>query len=182
MQFHNAFGPVKSWFYDAHLSGGGCLLDLGIHLIDLALWCLDFPEVKRATGNIVERSRVAGGPSTGVEDYASAELELETGTSVQFSCSWKAPAGCDALISLTFFGTEGGVSFRNVNGSFYDFIAEHFWPDRSRHVLVRPPENWGGLAAIDWVKRLSISPSFDPEVKHLRSVAKILDRIYGGKG
>src|SRR4051812_36597434 len=25
--FHNAYGPDKSWFYDAKLSGGGCLLD-----------------------------------------------------------------------------------------------------------------------------------------------------------
>src|SRR4051794_16305627 len=46
--FHNAYGPDKSWFYDARLAGGGCLLDLGIHLVDLALWCLDFPAVTAA--------------------------------------------------------------------------------------------------------------------------------------
>src|SRR4051812_3223262 len=44
--FHNAYGPDKPWFYNRALSGGGCVMDLGIHLIDLALWCLDFPKVK----------------------------------------------------------------------------------------------------------------------------------------
>lgn len=38
--FHNAYGPDKEWFYNPKLSGGGCIIDLGIHLIDLALWIL----------------------------------------------------------------------------------------------------------------------------------------------
>src|SRR4051812_15442008 len=41
--FHNAYGPDKAWFYQRSLSGGGCLLDLGIHLVDLAFWTLDWP-------------------------------------------------------------------------------------------------------------------------------------------
>jgi predicted dehydrogenase len=41
--FHNAYGPDKPWFYDPELSGGGCVMDLGVHLVDLALWSLDFP-------------------------------------------------------------------------------------------------------------------------------------------
>jgi predicted dehydrogenase len=41
--FHNAYGPDKAWFYDPALSGGGCVMDLGVHLVDLALWSLDFP-------------------------------------------------------------------------------------------------------------------------------------------
>ncbi|HLL45827.1 MAG TPA: Gfo/Idh/MocA family oxidoreductase, partial [Longimicrobiaceae bacterium] len=40
--FHNAYGPDKPWFYDRSLSGGGCVMDLGVHLVDLALWVLDF--------------------------------------------------------------------------------------------------------------------------------------------
>ena len=34
--FHNAYGPDKPWFYDRARSGGGCVTDLGIHLVDLA--------------------------------------------------------------------------------------------------------------------------------------------------
>ena len=36
--FHNAYGPDKDWFYDMAQSGGGCVMDLGIHLLDLAHW------------------------------------------------------------------------------------------------------------------------------------------------
>ena len=45
LAFHNAYGPDKAWFYDRDLSGGGCVIDLGVHLIDLALWTLGFPRV-----------------------------------------------------------------------------------------------------------------------------------------
>src|SRR3954471_7558199 len=38
--FHNAYGPDKEWFYDRARSGGGCVIDLGTHLIDLLLWIL----------------------------------------------------------------------------------------------------------------------------------------------
>ena len=46
--FHNAYGPDKPWFYDAVLSGGGCVIDLGSHLVDLALWKPD-PDTKEFT-------------------------------------------------------------------------------------------------------------------------------------
>jgi predicted dehydrogenase len=36
-RFHNGYGPDKPWCYDYSLSGGGCVLDLGPHLVDLAL-------------------------------------------------------------------------------------------------------------------------------------------------
>ena len=45
LAFHNAYGPDKEWFYDRRVSGGGCVVDLGVHLIDLALWTLGFPDV-----------------------------------------------------------------------------------------------------------------------------------------
>jgi hypothetical protein len=89
------------------------------------------------------------------------------------------PAGCDARIELTFYGTKGGASFRNVDGSFYDFVAEHFLPDRTRRVLERPPDSWAGQAAVDWVKQLAQSPQFDPQIEQITAVAETLDRLYG---
>src|SRR5204863_9197021 len=54
--FHNAYGPDKAWFYDPRLAGGGCVMDLGIHLVDLALWTLAFPAI-----HAVESRLLAGG-------------------------------------------------------------------------------------------------------------------------
>lgn len=177
--FHNAYGPDKAWFYDARLAGGGCLLDLGIHLVDAVLWCLGSPTVEAATGALTSKGAAWNPWQTGVEDFAAGLIRLENGASVQLGCSWRAPAGCDARIEITFFGTNGGASFRNVNGSFYDFTAEHFLPDRTRKTLAEPPDAWGGRAAVDWAQRLSVSRAFDPEVEQLVTVARTLDQLYG---
>jgi predicted dehydrogenase len=53
--FHNAYGPDKAWFYDPELSGGGCVMDLGVHLVDLALWSLDFPGVTNVTSTLMAK-------------------------------------------------------------------------------------------------------------------------------
>jgi predicted dehydrogenase len=176
--FHNAYGPDKAWFYDPKLSGGGCVMDLGIHLVDLALWVLGFPEVRRVSSQLFAQGRPMSGRTEAVEDFAAAQLELAPGTAVQLACSWKLSAGCDAVIEASFYGTQGGASLRNVNGSFYDFTADLF-RGTSRERLAEPPDEWGGRAAVDWVARLSLGARFDPESERLVQVADALDRIYG---
>lgn len=178
LAFHNAYGPDKAWFYDRKLSGGGCVIDLGIHLVDLALWTLDFPHVNRVTSRLFQNGKPL---REGIEDYATARLDLSTGTTVQVACSWKLPAGCDAIISAAFYGAKGGAVLRNVNGSFYDFVAEHCVGTR-REILVSPPDPWQGRAAVDWVRRLACGVKFDPQVEHVVDVAKTLDHIYACDG
>jgi predicted dehydrogenase len=175
--FHNAYGPDKAWFYDPALSGGGCVMDLGVHLVDLALWALDFPAVETVTADLL----AAGEPLAEVgkvEDYAVATLGLEGGAAVRLACSWRLQAGCDAIISASFYGTGGGASLSNVGGSFYDFAAERY-RGTARETLAAPPEEWGGRAAADWARRLAAGTRFDPAAERLVDVAAVLDRIYG---
>jgi predicted dehydrogenase len=176
--FHNAYGPDKSWFYDPALSGGGCVMDLGVHLVDLALWTLDFPGVAKVSGKLFASGEPLGGRPDRVEDYAIATVELETGTAMQLACSWKLQAGCDAMISAAFYGTAGGAALRNKDGSFYDFIAERY-RGTARETLATPPDAWGGRAAADWATRLARGARFDPAAEQLVDVAQVLDRIYG---
>jgi predicted dehydrogenase len=176
--FHNAYGPDKPWFYDPILSGGGCVMDLGVHLVDLALWTMDFPQVSGVRGALFAGGEPLNSHSDKVEDYAAATVELETGAAVQLACSWRLHAGCDAMISAAFHGTHGGAALRNVNGSFYDFVAERY-RGTARETLASPPDEWGGRAAADWAVRLAAGEQFDPEVERLVDVARVLDRIYG---
>ena len=168
--FHNAYGPDKPWFYDPELSGGGCVMDLGVHLVDLALWTLDFPRVTGVHANLIA--------SGSVEDYAVATLELDSGAVVRIACSWKLQAGCDAIIQAAFYGDGGGAEMRNVGGSFYDFTAERF-RGTARETLTSPPDVWGGRAAAGWASRLAAGERFDPAAERLVEVAEVLDRIYG---
>jgi predicted dehydrogenase len=177
--FHNAYGPDKPWFYDPLLSGGGCVMDLGIHLVDLALWTLEGAGVVEVTSQLFAGGRpLRGGAARRVEDYGVAQLRLRDGAVVRLACSWRLAAGRDAVIEATFYGTRGGASFRNLDGSFYDFVAE-VYRGTSRELLVAPPDRWGGRAAVEWVESLAGGAGFNPAVEDVLEVARTLDWIYG---
>jgi predicted dehydrogenase len=176
--FHNAYGPDKAWFYDPAAAGGGCVMDLGVHLVDLALWCLGFPHVTAVASELFCGGAPLAAPGARAEDFATATLRLETGGSVRIACSWRLNAGRDADISATFYGPRGGATMRNVNGSFYDFTAVRL-RGTSEEVLVTPPDDWGGRAAVDWAARLANGAGFDPSAERLVEIAAVLDRIYG---
>ncbi|SJZ93837.1 Gfo/Idh/MocA family protein [Consotaella salsifontis] len=176
--FHNAYGPDKDWFYDKARSGGGCVMDLGVHLVDLALWTLGFPAVSQVDGRLFRQGERIASDADEVEDFALATIELGNGAVVRLACSWRLQAGCDAVIGASFHGTGGGAEFRNVNGSFYDFVAERF-RGTAREPLAAPPDEWGGRAASAWAERLAQSAAFDPACETLEPVASVLDAIYG---
>jgi predicted dehydrogenase len=176
--FHNAYGPDKPWFYDRAHSGGGCVMDLGVHLVDLALWALGFPAVDGA----VAAQLLAGGQplspgSSEVEDYAAASFTLAGGIAVRLACSWRLQAGREAAIAASFYGTDGGASLRNVGGSFYDFTAERF-RGTGAETLVAPPDEWGARAAADWARRLAAGERFDAAAEQLVAVSRVLDAMY----
>jgi predicted dehydrogenase len=176
--FHNAYGPDKAWFLDPALAGGGCVIDLGTHLIDLGLWMLDHPKVDDVSARLFRKGQPFEPDAGEVEDFASVRIDLAGGATLSLACSWFLPAGCDAVIGATFFGTAGAVSLRNVDGSFYDFRAERMTGTR-REVLAVPPDPWGGRAAIDWVARVAGGSGYDAGIESALDVAAVIDRVYG---
>lgn len=175
--FHNAYGPDKAWFRDPALSGGGCVIDLGIHLVDLLLWTLGFPAVEDASA----RRWLGGRPAADgeAEDFCLATLELRGGAVARLACSWFSHEGRDAVIELTFRGRDGALSMHDVGGSFYDFEAwQHHGTSSTR--IAAPPDPWGGRAAVDWARRLAAGRRHDAAAaEQLIAVAATLDRIYG---
>jgi len=176
--FHNAYGPDKPWFRDRALAGGGCVMDLGVHLIDLALWLLGDAEPVGVSAHLFAGGEPVGPETEAVEDYALATLEFANGAVARLACSWWLHAGQEAVIAADFYGTEGAAALRNVGGSFYDFTAEHR-VGTGRRTLAEPPDAWGGRAAADWARRLAAGERFDPQTEHLVKVAEVMDRIYG---
>ena len=185
LTFHNAYGPDKGWFYDPALSGGGCVIDLGIHLVDLALWTLGWPALQGATSRLYSKGAPLRDPSQAVEDYAVATLDLAgadgRAITVRLACSWHLSAGQDAVIEAAFYGERGGAGLRNVNGSFYDFVADRYEGTR-RVRLTEPPDAWGGRAAVAWARQLAAGARFDADAERLVEVAAALDAVYGRAG
>ena len=178
LTFHNAYGPDKPWFYDPALSGGGCVMDLGVHLVDLALWALDWPEVAEVQSHLLSGGEPLRDPARQCEDYAVATITLVNGAVLRLACSWRLPAGQEAVISAEFYGAGGGAALRNVDGSFYAFDAVRMHGTSSTPLAGRE-DDWGGRAAADWARRLASGARFDPEARRLVEVAGVLDRIYG---
>ncbi|TFZ04337.1 Gfo/Idh/MocA family protein [Ramlibacter rhizophilus] len=177
MVFHNAWGPDKSWARDAALAGGGCAIDLGVHLVDLALWVLGFPEVRSVDSRLHAQGRRLAPGAGEVEDYAVAQMDLASGATVRLACSWNFSAGRDAVIEAHFHGRGGGLSMVNRAGSFYDFAAERY-SGNQRSVLTEPPDAWGGRAIVQWARRLAAGAGFDPGIATAVQVASVIDRIY----
>lgn len=178
LSFHNAYGPDKPWFLDPVLSGGGCVIDLGTHLVDLGLEIFGRPPVQHVTSRLFRAGRPFEPANGGVEDHGVVRVDLAGGATFTVACSWFLPAGQDAVIGARVYGDEGGVAVHNVGGSFFDFQAERLH-GTSREVLVTPPDDWGGRAAVDWARRLSAGARFDEEVAGVIEVARVLDQVYG---
>lgn len=177
--FHNAYGPDKEWFYDIKRSGGGCVMDLGIHLVDLALWSLDFPEITEVKSHLFHKGQKLTSFDQQVEDFANVTLTSDKGTVINLQCSWHVSAGQDAVIEAQFYGTEGGAAFKNINGSFYDFKAEKYKGTHTE-TLVSPPDDWSGRAGVVWAEKLLAGQGFDERsAREFIKTAKVIDRIYG---
>ena len=175
--FHNAYGPDKEWFYDRSRSGGGCVMDLGIHLIDAALWILGFPKVLNVNSRLYSQGRQLGSRIQYRRRLCNGSNRHGFRHYPQHAMLLAASVGQDCIISAEFFGSRGGAAFHNVNGSFYDFVAERY-EGTKRIRLVSPPDDWPGRAALEWVKHLQTNERFDVRNGELTHVAEVLEIIY----
>lgn len=173
--FHNSYGPDKDWFYDPNLSGGGCLMDLGTHLVDLVHYLFPGMELSVAYAKLLSNGQKYEKNRT--EDYAEAILESDKNLHVHLACSWKMAAGKDADIQFRITGTQGAACFYNVNGSFYDFNLD-VYSQRHTENLVAPPDDWGGKAIQRWVERLALDNSYDEDNEELVRLARTIEDIY----
>lgn len=119
---------LGGWFTTKAISGGGPLIDLGVHLIDLVRWLCGSPQALRASGatyanfgHPIDRYRFvemwAGPPKPDgdfdVEDHATALLRFEGGLTVELNVTWAMNQPESALSDgVRLFGDRGGVAFR----------------------------------------------------------------------
>jgi predicted dehydrogenase len=111
------------WFTTKELSGGGPLIDLGVHFIDLAIWMMGNPKPVAVSGATYckfantelsdsEHSQFGDKKSGGtfdVEDLATGFIRFENGATLQIEFSWASNVQEEGTF-LELRGTKAGAS------------------------------------------------------------------------
>jgi len=93
----------EKWFTKKEESGGGVIIDLGIHLLDLALWLLEYPEIASvSTQNFYHYTK-------NVEDTSISCIKSKNSAVINLEVSWSLPVEKDHFF-LDVFGTKGSFS------------------------------------------------------------------------
>jgi predicted dehydrogenase len=116
-----------TWFTQTGQSGGGPLIDIGVHMLDLALYLMGNPKpvsVYGATYAEFGPSRKGigtwGKPNWNgtydVEDLATALIKMEDGSTLSLEVSWAVHMDTDNSPFIHLMGSEGGASYRGSKG------------------------------------------------------------------
>lgn len=134
---------IPGWgvFHIKEYSGGGPLIDIGVHGLDLVLWLMGNPDPIAVSGvtyqKFGKRQDVAvtwagewNRQEFDVEDMAVGLIRLENGATIILRMSWAANVE-DDLSSMRVLGTKGGLKnppftlFRELSGVLVDTIPKH---------------------------------------------------------
>lgn len=105
------------WFTTKTKSGGGPLIDLGVHILDLTLWLMGFPKVDSVTGSVYTHFGNknigfwwrSGNAPFDVEDLASAFIKLKNGATLSLDASWASNIEKSDEFYSRLMGTKGGA-------------------------------------------------------------------------
>jgi len=115
---------LGSWFTGRETAGGGPLIDLGVHILDYALFLLGQPKVTTVSASTYDLlgsagfgatsmpGKTGGGGAFEVEDLASAFMRLDDGGTLLVETSWATHRTDDWQFGVTIYGTEGGAELR----------------------------------------------------------------------
>lgn len=135
-----------TWFTRMDQSGGGPLIDIGVHMLDLALYLMGNPKPVSVYGATYAEfgPRKKGIGNWGkpdwngiydVEDLATAMIKMEDGTSLTLEVSWAVHMDTDSTPFIHLMGSEGGAAYRGKTGKL---LTEKF--DRPIETDLTTPE------------------------------------------
>ncbi|MFO7168204.1 MAG: Gfo/Idh/MocA family oxidoreductase [Chloroflexota bacterium] len=118
---------LGSWFVNKEQAGGGPLIDLGVHILDIAMFLMGEPRPLAVSANTYAEFGPRGlkgwgwRRSTGasvkyeVEDLATAFVRLEGGATLLLEASWATHSSAGDDYGVVLYGTEGGAELTIKN-------------------------------------------------------------------
>jgi predicted dehydrogenase len=166
---------LGSWFTSKELAGGGPLIDLGVHVLDMVLWQMGNPEIATVSASTYaelgpqgighwqgNRFAVETTSNYDVEDLAVAYMRTTAGASIFLEASWAAHSGDTDEFGIYLLGDKGG--------------AELHVKDYATVDTLRLFGNINGIP-VDTTARL---PQKAPGAGHAQIVSAFLDSIIAG--
>jgi len=114
---------IPGWgnFTNKTIQGGGALIDLGVHILDLALGIMNYQKPEKIVANIHDFIGRTGGKGLkgqwnpekfDVEDACFAYMTFPGNKSISLSCSFALNQKEEEIINLEVFGSKAGVNLK----------------------------------------------------------------------
>jgi predicted dehydrogenase len=178
---------LGTWFGKKKLAGGGALLDIGVHLLDLALYAVGNFKPVAVSGATYTKfgNRGLGEGGWGmseatdmefdVDDFATAMIKFEGGLTVTLDVSWAIHQADANRMNVHLFGTEAGAGL--YPGELYRYGSEP-----GSYDIVEQPEGQVDYAHENRFHNFINALLGDEEpcvgIDESLAVQKILDGIY----
>jgi len=170
-------GYEKEWRADPKLSGGGELIDQGVHLIDLAgIFLGEFTTIEGHAATYFWNMPV--------DDNAFLSLRNAAGKTawLQVSCSeWKN------LFSLEIYGRDAKLHWEGLGGSYgverltyYKMLPQMGPPDTTIYEFPRGDESWK-IEMAEFFEDIKLKRTPVPGLKEARAALAVVEKIYAQK-
>lgn len=98
--------PCNRNWYNSKDANGGVLRDLGVHLLDLAMYITDFPQLESVSASGYRK--FSGGGEATSEDMATAHIKFQNGMSISMEVSFASYISEEKLFT-NLYGTKAGA-------------------------------------------------------------------------
>jgi predicted dehydrogenase len=170
-------GYEKEWRADPQMSGGGELLDQGVHLIDLARWFLgDFERVQGHIGTYFWNMPV--------EDNGFLILTTPRGQTAFLHATWTEWKN---LFSLEIYGRQGKLEISGLGGSYgterlayYRMSPEMGPPATTIWEYPTPDRSWHAEFS-EFLEDIRLQRDPVPGIRDAQAALRVIERVYQGE-
>jgi predicted dehydrogenase len=176
-----------TWFVNKALSGGGCLLDIGVHILDLGMYLSDCWDPEAVSGRVYTKFGHRGIGEGGwgksdrrkdlkfdVDDFAVGLIKCRSGATIELNVSWVLHQERDQH-DVELFGTEAGARLNPVKLFRQGKVKGEYEVIDPQNVQVESPRE---CRQFDWLDAITGKRQPICSIKQALTVQKVLDAIY----